>query len=86
MVGCYNSRPAKYINVLRHCETVDANLPDHDHCRYCGAAVPFEQAYCCEDCYWKDQEKIKKDRQREALLAAIAVIGAVAILAVSFIL
>ena len=37
---------------------MDPMLPDHDHCRYCGDAVPFEQAYCCEECYYADQKRM----------------------------
>lgn len=60
-------------------------LPDHDHCRFCGDAVPFEQAYCCEDCYYADQKRIRSERLRDAAVAGIAVAGAVVILVLGYI-
>ena len=60
-------------------------LPEHDHCKFCGDPVPFDQAYCKEDCYWKDQAKIKKEKRGNLIfvvltVASVAVIAAVGIL------
>ena len=60
-------------------------LPDHDHCRYCGDAVPFEQAYCCEECYYADQKRIRKEKTRDAAIAGIAILGAAVILVLGYI-
>ncbi len=62
-----------------------ADPVDHDHCRFCGCAVPFEQAYCSMECYERDQKKIRKERIREIGLAAVAVAGAAAILVAGFV-
>ncbi|MDR2698076.1 MAG: DUF2116 family Zn-ribbon domain-containing protein [Candidatus Methanoplasma sp.] len=60
-------------------------LPEHDHCRFCGDPVPFEQAYCTEDCYWKDHARTKKEKKNNILFvlitgASVAVIMAAGIL------
>jgi len=64
---------------------VTVRLPEHDHCKFCGDPVPFDQAYCKEDCYWKDQAKIKKEKRGNLIfvvltVASVAVIAAVGIL------
>ncbi len=51
---------------------MSVRLPDHDHCRFCGDPVPFEQAYCSEDCYWKDQAKMKKEKRDNIIFVAAA--------------
>jgi len=63
---------------------MEPGLPDHDHCRYCGDPVPFEQAYCCEECYYKDQARRRKERLRDVLLAVVAVGGAALILILGY--
>lgn len=60
------------------------DLPDHDHCRHCGDPVPFEQAYCCEECYYADRAEKAKARRKEVLMAALAVGGAAAILIIGY--
>ena len=65
---------------------MEPSLQDHDHCLNCGIAVPFEQAYCCEKCYYEDHAKKAKEKKTEAAVAAVAVIGAVAILVAGFLL
>ncbi len=63
-----------------------ADLPDHDHCRYCGCAVPFEQAYCSMECYNMDHERMKKEKIRDGILAGTAVAGAAIILIAGYFL
>ena len=61
-----------------------SDLPEHDHCRYCGDPVPFDQAYCCEECYYKDQKRRRKAKLMDAAVAAIAVGGAMIILVLGY--
>jgi len=56
-------------------------LPEHDHCKFCGDPVPFEQAYCSEDCYWKDQAKLKKEKNKNHLFIATIVVSIIVIFA-----
>lgn len=62
-----------------------ADLVDHDHCRSCGCAVPFDQAYCSVECYERDQERIRKERIRDIGLAVVAVAGAATILTIGLV-
>jgi len=48
--------------------------------------VPFEQAYCSEDCYWKDQARIKKERRDNILFAVLTVASVSAIAAAGILL
>jgi predicted nucleic acid-binding Zn ribbon protein len=50
-------------------------LPEHDHCRFCGNPVPFDQAFCSEECYWKEQARLKKEKQRNTLFVIVAIVG-----------
>ena len=61
------------------------DLPDHDHCRYCGCAVPFEQAYCSMECYENDQKRIRKEKVRDTPMAVTAVVGAAVILVAGYV-
>ena len=61
-------------------------LPDHDHCKFCGDPIPFERAYCSEDCYWKDQAKIKKEKNDNIRFAIITAVSVVVIFVVGFVL
>ncbi|MCL2318148.1 MAG: DUF2116 family Zn-ribbon domain-containing protein [Methanomassiliicoccaceae archaeon] len=61
-------------------------LPEHDHCKFCGDPVPFEQAYCSEDCYWKDQAKKKKEKRDYLLFVVLALVSVAVIAAVGFLL
>jgi len=61
------------------------NLPPHDHCRYCGCAVPFEQAYCSEECYYKDKAKKRKERRNALLWAVFGAGGIIVIAAIGYI-
>lgn len=61
-----------------------SDVTEHDHCRFCGDAVPSDQAYCSVECYYKDQDKIKGEKRKEILWTAIAFVGVLAILAVGF--
>ena len=61
------------------------DLPDHDHCRYCGCAVPFEQAYCSMECYENDQKRIRKEKVRDTAMAVTAVVGAAVILVAGYV-
>lgn len=60
------------------------DVTEHDHCRFCGDAVPSDQAYCSVECYYKDQDRLKKEKLRERIIAAVAAIGVVAILAIGY--
>lgn len=60
------------------------DVTEHDHCRFCGDAVPSDQAYCSVECYYKDQDRLKKEKLRERIIAAVAAIGIVAILAIGY--
>ena len=42
-------------------------------------------AYCCMDCYSKDQKRIAKEKRNNALAAVLAVGGAAAILILGYI-
>lgn len=59
---------------------MSVRLPEHDHCKFCGDPVPFERAYCSEDCYHKDRAKVKKERNSN-ILFAVAVAASVAVIA-----
>lgn len=61
-----------------------ADVTEHDHCRFCGDAVPLDQAYCSLECYYKDQERLKKEKRNERLLAVIAIAGCVGILVAGY--
>ncbi len=63
---------------------MDPMLPDHDHCRYCGDAVPFEQAYCCEECYYADQKRIRSEKTRDVVMAAVAIAGVAVVLLLGY--
>jgi len=54
-------------------------LPTHDHCKYCGCAIPFDQAYCSMECYKGDHARMRKERLRDIFVAATA-LGGVAII------
>ena len=54
-------------------------LPEHDHCKFCGDPVPFEQAYCSEECYYSEQARIKKEKRNNYLFAAAAAASIIAI-------
>ncbi|MDR0309538.1 MAG: DUF2116 family Zn-ribbon domain-containing protein [Candidatus Methanoplasma sp.] len=56
-------------------------LPEHDHCRFCGDPVPFEQAFCSEDCYWKEDARVKKERNNNIIFALLTVASVAAIAA-----
>ena len=58
-------------------------LPEHDHCKFCGDPVPFDQAYCSEDCYWKDQARIGKEKRNNMIFVLLTAICVSAIIAVS---
>lgn len=60
------------------------DLSDHDHCRYCGDAVPSDQAYCSLECYYKDQANIKKEKRKELAITVIAFAGVLAILLTAY--
>ena len=55
------------------------SLPEHDHCKNCGDPVPFDMAYCCEDCYWSYQGNMVRERRKMNLYVTAAVV-AVAVL------
>lgn len=61
---------------------MSTRLPEHDHCRFCGDPVPFEQAYCSEGCYWKDHAKVRKEKNNNIIFIAATAASVVAILAV----
>ena len=64
---------------------MSVRLPEHDHCKFCGDPVPFDRAYCTEDCYWNDQARIKKEKRDNYIfagltIASVAIIAAVGII------
>lgn len=61
---------------------MSARLPEHDHCRFCGDPVPFEQAYCSEDCYYKDEAGMKKEKKDNTIFILLAAVSVAAILIV----
>lgn len=69
-----------------HHRVMSIRLPEHDHCKFCGDPVPFDQAYCSEKCYWDDQAQMKKERQNNYIFAAVTAVSVIVILAVSLIM
>lgn len=65
---------------------MQTRLPEHDHCKFCGDPVPFDRAYCTEDCYWKDQARMKKEKKNNLLFILITGASVLAIMAVSILL
>lgn len=63
-----------------------STLPEHDHCKNCGDPVPFDMAYCCEDCYWEYQRNQKKHKNREMLFWVSAVCVVVAGIVIKLVL
>ncbi|MCK9322480.1 MAG: DUF2116 family Zn-ribbon domain-containing protein [Candidatus Methanomethylophilaceae archaeon] len=61
-------------------------LPEHDHCKFCGNPIPFDMAYCSEECYYKYQAKIKKEKQNTMLFWGLAALSVIVIFAVKLIL
>lgn len=51
-----------------------ASLPEHDHCKNCGDPIPFDMAFCREDCYWEYQRKKRKEKEKWAVYAAVLAI------------
>jgi len=50
---------------------MSTRLPEHDHCRFCGDPVPFDRAYCSEECYYNDQAKTRKKKRDDLLFVAL---------------
>jgi len=65
---------------------MQTRLPEHDHCKFCGDPVPFDRAYCTEDCYWKDQARMKKKKKNNLLFILLTGASVLAIMAVSVLL
>ncbi|AIZ55941.1 hypothetical protein Mpt1_c00330 [Candidatus Methanoplasma termitum] len=61
-------------------------LPEHDHCKFCGDPVPFDRAFCSEDCYWKEQARIKKDKNSNIRFAVITAVSVAIIIVAGFFL
>ena len=61
-------------------------VTEHDHCRYCGDAVPADQAYCSGECYNRDQELIAKEKRTEIFWTVATVVSVAAVLIVGFII
>jgi Uncharacterized protein containing a Zn-ribbon len=61
-------------------------LPDHDHCKFCGDAVPFDRAYCKEECYWNDQARMKKEKNDNVRFAVLTVVSVVIIAVVGILM
>jgi len=55
-------------------------LPEHDHCKFCGDAVPFDMAYCKEECYWNDQARMKKEKRDGTVFAVLTVVSVTVII------
>ncbi len=62
------------------------DLPEHDHCRYCGDAIPFEQAYCSEECYYADQRRIGREKRRDNAVFTVATAGTATLLLIGYFL
>ena len=62
------------------------DMTEHDHCRFCGDAVPADQAYCSIECYEKDQERIAKERKTEIFWTVLTVVSVVLVLTVGFLI
>ncbi len=63
-----------------------ARLPDHDHCKFCGDPVPFEQAYCSEECYWNDQAQTKEEKRKNLLFVVLTAVSVIVIVAIGILL
>ena len=61
-------------------------LPEHDHCKFCGDPVPFDQAYCTEECYHKDQARIKKEKRDNIIFAVLTAASITVILILGYFL
>ncbi|MDR0522926.1 MAG: DUF2116 family Zn-ribbon domain-containing protein [Candidatus Methanoplasma sp.] len=61
-------------------------LPEHDHCRFCGDAVPFDMRYCSMECYRGDEARMKRERRNGILFAAAAIASVAAIAAAGILL
>jgi predicted nucleic acid-binding Zn ribbon protein len=61
-------------------------LPEHDHCKFCGDPVPFEQAYCSEECYYNEQARVKKEKTNNYIFVAVTAASIIAITAVGIIM
>jgi predicted nucleic acid-binding Zn ribbon protein len=77
---------ARDLNYDHHEPLMSVRLPEHDHCKFCGDPVPFDQAYCSEDCYWNDQAQMKKEKRDNLMFALLTVVSVIAIVAVGLIL
>lgn len=60
-------------------------LPEHDHCKFCGDPVPFDQAYCSEKCYWDDQAQMKDEKKKNLTFIAATAVSVIIIIAISLI-
>jgi predicted nucleic acid-binding Zn ribbon protein len=56
-------------------------LPEHDHCKFCGDPVPFDQAYCSEECYRNEGARVKKEKNRNYLFVAAVAVSMTVIIA-----
>jgi predicted nucleic acid-binding Zn ribbon protein len=65
---------------------MSVRLPEHDHCKFCGDPVPFERAYCSEDCYWKDHAEKKKEKNNNMIFAILTIVSVAAITAAGILL
>jgi len=61
-------------------------LPEHDHCKFCGDPVPFEQAYCSEECYYNEEARVGKEKRKNYLFVAAAALSIAVILLIGFFL
>ncbi|MDR0887583.1 MAG: DUF2116 family Zn-ribbon domain-containing protein [Candidatus Methanoplasma sp.] len=63
-----------------------ANLPEHDHCRFCGDPVPFDMLYCKMECYHAYQAQLKQERNKNILFVVLSVVSVIVIGAVGVLL
>ena len=61
-------------------------LPEHDHCKFCGDPVPFEQAYCSEECYYNEEARVSKEKRNNYLFVAAAAASIAVILLIGYFL
>ena len=61
------------------------DVPDHEHCRWCGDEIPADQAWCSIECHDKDMAAVRKEKYKDLFWSAAALIGVAVILALGLI-
>lgn len=63
-----------------------ARLPEHDHCEYCGDAVPFDRRFCTEECAGRWLRERKEERRRNVLFYGVVAASLLSIAAAAVLL